>query len=284
MNKHITSLISQYFGKFASHEFKPFFQKIINRSYVYFMGLDMSEFRNPTAYKTLNQLFTRHLIHQRHFSNNSNDFISPCDALITDCGHIVDDYALQIKGMRYKINELLGVHFSEHEKASLDGGDFINLYLSPKDYHRYHAPIDLQVLRIVHIPGKLYPVNIPSLKKRLNLFIENERVVIKCKTENDNIFYIVLVGALNVGVMQLSFEPRIKTNANTFKTGIYEYSDTYLKKGDDFGCFEMGSTIVIVSEKNMLTNLIKTDEHVKFGQTIAKLIPKTSTLQSSQET
>lgn len=273
MSKHITSLLSQYFGKFASHEFKPFFQKIINKSYVYFMGLDMSEFKNPASYKTLNQLFTRHLRHPRHFSRNKNDFISPCDALITDCGHIIDDYALQIKGMRYKVHELLGVHFSKYEKKSLDGGDFINLYLSPKDYHRYHAPIDLQVLRVVHIPGKLYPVNIPSLKKRLNLFIENERVVIKCKTAEDKIFYMVLVGALNVGVMQISFEPRIKTNTNAYETIIYEYSDVYLKKGDDFGCFEMGSTIVIISEKDMLKPLIKTDDHVKYAQTIAKINP-----------
>lgn len=284
MSKHITSLLSQYFGKFASHEFKPFFQKIINKSYIYFMGLDMHEFHNPASYKTLNQLFTRHLRHQRIFSQDENDFISPCDALITDCGNITNNYALQIKGMRYKIDELLGIHFSKQEQALLDGGDFINLYLSPKDYHRYHAPIDLQVLRIVHIPGKLYPVNIPSLKKRLNLFIENERVVMKCKTFNDKIFYIVLVGALNVGVMQLSFEPRIKTNANAHQVSMYEYSDLYLKKGEDFGCFEMGSTIVLISEKNMLKRLIKIDEHVKYAQTIAKLIQNINIPSSAQAT
>ncbi len=284
MSKHITSLLSQYFGKFASHEFKPFFQKVINKSYVYFMGLDMHEFQNPASYKTLNQLFTRHLRHQRIFSQNKNDFISPCDALITDCGNITNNYALQIKGMRYKIDELLGVHFSKQEQMILDGGDFINLYLSPKDYHRYHAPIDLQVLRIVHIPGKLYPVNIPSLKKRLNLFIENERVVMKCKTINDKIFYMVLVGALNVGVMQLSFEPRIKTNANARQASIYEYSDLYLKKGEDFGCFEMGSTIVLISEKNMLNRLIQIDEHVKYAQTIAKLTQDISIPSAAQAT
>ncbi len=270
MNKHITSLISQYFGKFASYQFTPSLQKIINKSYVYFMGLDMSEFKDPVLYKSLNQLFTRHLREKRYFSLDGGNFISPCDSLITDCGTLVHEYALQIKGMRYKIDELLGVNFTQEEKERLYNGQFINLYLSPKDYHRYHVPINLKILKAVHIPGKLYPVNIPSLKKRLNLFVENERVVVQCQTIEGKFFYIILVGALNVGCIQVSFEPKIQTNTDVFTQSVYEYIDLYLNKGDDFGCFEMGSTIVIISEKNMLDILVKKDEHVKYAQTIAK--------------
>ena len=268
----MTSLISQNFGKFASCEFSPWFQKIVNQSYVSLMGLDMSEFHDPSTYKTLNKLFTRNLREQRHFSLDGNDFISPCDSLISECGDLDGSYALQIKGMEYSTDELLGKNFTKEEKERVHNGQFINFYLSPKDYHRYHIPMNLKVLKAVHIPGKLYPVNMPSLKGRLNLFIENERVVIKCETSENKIFYMVLVGALNVGVMQVSFEPRIKTNTDAKVQSVYEYQDLYLNKGDDFGCFEMGSTIVIISEERMFDLLINSKENVRFAQTIAKLV------------
>jgi phosphatidylserine decarboxylase len=265
-------MISQTFGKFASKEFPRWFQNIVNLSYVKLMGLDMSEFHAPSSYKSLNALFTRHLREPRRFSLDAKDFISPCDSLISECGALVDDYALQIKGMRYKTDELLGNNFTHSEKEAVHDGDFINFYLSPKDYHRYHIPINMKVLKAVHIPGKFYPVNFPSLKKRLNLFIENERVVLQCETMEGKRFYMVLVSALNVGVMKVSFEPRIQTNADVVGEQVYEFHDLYLDKGDDFGCFEMGSTIVILSEKGMFEEiLVKVGDKVKFGDTIAKI-------------
>lgn len=270
--KHITSLISQTFGKFANKEFSPWFQNIVNQSYVSLMGLDMSEFNSPSTYKSLNALFTRDLREDRKFSLDGCDFISPCDSLISECGKVVDDYALQIKGMRYKVDELLGDSFSKEEKDVVSDGDFINFYLSPKDYHRYHIPTNLEVLKAVHIPGKFYPVNFPSLKKRLNLFIENERVVLQCKTTDGKIFYMVLVSALNVGVMKVSFEPKIQTNADTTKPSVYEFKNLFLDKGEDFGCFEMGSTIVIISQKDMFKSIdVKAGDKVKYAQTIAKI-------------
>ena len=272
MSKHITSFISQGFGKFASKEFPKWFQSIVNNSYVKLMGLDMNEFHHPSLYKSLNALFTRKLKANRKFSLAAEDFIAPCDAWISELGDIKDEYALQIKGMRYKASELLGYNFSEEEKAYINDGKFINFYLSPKDYHRYHMPTNLKVLKAVHIPGKFYPVNVPSLKKRINLFSENERVVIKCETTDKKIFYMVLVSALNVGVMKLNFEPKIQTNANVMVQSVYDFKNLYLDKGEDFGCFEMGSTIVILAQKDMLEVNIKSGESVKFGETIAKML------------
>ncbi|HIP54951.1 MAG TPA: phosphatidylserine decarboxylase [Sulfurimonas autotrophica] len=271
MNKrHITSAISQIFGKFANKEFPYWLQKIINYSYVKCMGLDMSEFHSPETYKTLNALFTRRLKEPRKFSLDAKDFIAPCDSLITECGNLVEDYSLQIKGMRYKTDDFLGKSFTQEEKSYVHNGEFINFYLSPKDYHRYHIPINLQVLKAVHIPGKFYPVNIPSLKKRLNLFIENERVVLLCQTQEGKKFYIVLVSALNVGVMNLNFEPRIKTNRDVANEQMYSYKNLFLDKGEEFGYFEMGSTIVVLAQKDMLELLVKPNDVVKFGERVAK--------------
>ena len=272
MKKHITSLISQNFGKFANKAFPKWFQNIINRGYVSIMGLDMGEFYPPSHYKTLNELFTRKLREARRYSLDGSDFISPCDALISELGEVKEDYALQIKGMRYKVDELLTDEIAQEAKAELEGGSFINFYLSPKDYHRYHIPLNLQVLKVVHVPGKFYPVNFPSLKKRLNLFVENERVVLECEaTQTKQKFFIVLVSALNVGVMRLSFLPQLQTDADVEKIQVYEPKELYLNKGDDFGCFEMGSTIVVVAQKGMLTPKVQPMQKVSFGEVVAKV-------------
>lgn len=271
MSRHITSAISQAFGKFANKVFPKIIQTFLNKLYISLMGLDMSEFEPASSYKALNALFIRELKEPREFSTRGDAFISPCDSWISECGDLNKDYALQIKGMQYKCDDFLGDEFSQEEKNIIHDGKFINHYLSPKDYHRYHMPCNARVIKIVHIPGKLYPVNIPSLKKRVNLFIENERVVIMCQTQTGKIFYMVLVGALNVGVMQVSFEPRIKTNADALKSSVYEYESLFLDKGYDFGCFEMGSTIIILAQKDMLKLKINMGDHVKFSQTIAKV-------------
>lgn len=272
MNKrHITSLISQNFGKFANKEFPKWFQKIVNSSYVGLMGLDMSDFHASSSYKSLNSLFTRRLREDRSFSLDGSDFISPCDSFISECGTMTEDYALQIKGMRYKCDDFIGDKFSQDEKDVIHNGTFLNFYLSPKDYHRYHIPTNLKVLKAVHIPGKFYPVNMPSLRKRLNLFIENERVVIHCESASGKKFFMVLVSALNVGVMQVSFESKIQTNAIATSPQAYEFDNLYLNKGDDFGCFEMGSTIIVIAEKGTLELDVSAGEDVKYAQTIAKI-------------
>ncbi len=271
MKPHFTSALSQTFGRFASKEHGKTFQNVINRTYVKAMGLDMSDFGAPEAYPSLNALFTRKLRHKRPFSTDPKDMISPCDSLITECGTIQEDMALQIKGMSYSVDGVLGDGITDESKKSVHNGVFVNFYLSPRDYHRYHAPIDMQVVHAIHIPGKLYPVNIPSLKKQVNLFIENERVVLECLSSEGKRFFLILVGALNVGEMEVSFEPRIRTNT-VLTPSQYSYKDLYLSKGDDFGCFRMGSTIVMLCEKEMVELGIASGHNVRFAQTIGRLI------------
>lgn len=271
MNKrHITNRISQIFGGFASKAWPKPVQGFINRKYVKWMGLDMSDFDEANSYPTLNALFTRKLKQTRTFESKTSVMISPCDAWISECGDLSHFDALQIKGMAYDVRDFLTKHIDSSMHKWIDNGSYVNFYLSPKDYHRYHVPIDMKVTKAVHVPGKLYPVNIPSLEKRLNLFIENERVVLECEHEGKQ-FFLVLVGALNVGQMVVDFEPEIATNTQTNQMKVYEYTDVSLKKGDDLGYFKMGSTIILIAPKDMLDISVSQNENVRFGQTIAEV-------------
>ena len=265
---HITNLISQYFGKFAKKEFPSFFQEIINASYVKLMKLNMSEFKNAKYYKSLNALFTRELLINREIDESSDVIISPTDSLITECGRLDDDIALQIKGMKYSVEELL-TYYCRDNFSKVDNGEFMNFYLSPRDYHRYHAPVDFELKKLIHVPGKLYPVNLKYLNKELELFVQNERVVLECEKDG-KIFYMVFVGALNVGQMVFEFEPRVETNKDTKEIKVYTYENIEISKADCLGYFKMGSTVVMIWEKDfvVLENLL--NQNVKFGQKIAK--------------
>ena len=264
---HITNLISQYFGKFAKTEFPDFFQKIVDNVYVKIFKIDMSEFRNAKYYKSLTDLFTRELAIPRQIDENDKHIISPADSFITEAGQLNGETLLQIKGMQYSVEELL-TFYAAKDFDKLNNGSYMNFYLAPSDYHRYHAPVDCKINRLIHVPGKLYPVNLKYLNKEFELFVQNERVVLECE-ENGKVFYIVFVGALNVGQMVFEFEPEFETNIDRKDIKVFDYDTLHVKKGDTLGYFKMGSTVVMVWEKDSVELDFLVNQKVKFGQKIA---------------
>jgi len=270
MAKHYTSVISNAFGKFASHAFPSIIQHSINATYVKLMGLDMSEFREPSTYKTLNKLFTRALETPREIPAGKSKLLCGVDALITDAGTITEGKAYQIKGMRYSIEELFGPYHQE-AAAKMEGGEFINFYLSPRDYHRYHMPMRLKVNTLTHIPGKHYPVNFPLLRNKRDLFIENERVIIECEDEKGRVQVLVLVAALNVGQMVITFEKNVRTNSEIREPIHYRYDNLWVERGELYGWFEMGSTILTFSQKGSIVPKVAINQKVSFGDILGKI-------------
>ena len=56
------------------------------------------------------------------------------------------------------------------------------------------------------------------------------------------------IGALNVGKIQINIESEI---VNLKMNKIYEYKNPIkIKKGEEIGCFHIGSTIVILSKNS----------------------------------
>ncbi len=265
----LTNSASRIFGKIASKRFPSLIQLGINKLYISVTGVDLSAFYPHSHYPTLNALFTRELRYKREFSKDPKSIISPSDSLISAQGVIEASDALQIKGFSYNIRELLTQNFEEKNIERLIGGKFLNFYLSPMDYHRYHVPMDMTVSRVVHIPGLLYPVNFMYLRKVPSLFVKNERVILECKDINGKLFYIILVGALNVGKMTLSFDERIQTNIDASEIKVYDYEDVILKKGDELGMFMMGSTIVLLFENEFVDLEDKEGRAVRFGEIVA---------------
>jgi len=244
-------------------------QYLVNTTYARLMALDLSEFGDLRSYPTLNALFTRQFVKPRVFDADPNRFISPADGLITARGQLVDDTLLQIKGMTYTVSDLLTAH-ATHGQAVI-GGQYINFYLSPSDYHGYHAPTTFRVSKLIHVPGCLYPVNAPSLRKRQNLLVRNERVILECTHTTEKTFYLVFIGATNVGKIVFAFEPRLETNTAAMSVQVYEYQDQTIEKGEYLGSFRMGSSIVLVAQKDFLVLDKMVGEKVRVGDPIAQV-------------
>ncbi|PQQ06258.1 phosphatidylserine decarboxylase proenzyme 1 mitochondrial [Prunus yedoensis var. nudiflora] len=129
------------------------------------------------------------------------------------------------------------------------------IYLKPGDYHRIHAPADWNVLVRRHFSGRLLPVNERATRTIRNLYVENERVVLEGLWK-EGFMALAAVGATNIGSIELSIEPELRTNQARKKLlhseppedRIYEPDGIgrTLKKGDEVAAFNMGSTVVLV--------------------------------------
>lgn len=150
---------------------------------------------------------------------------------------------------------------------------YIVVYLAPGDYHRFHSPVAWVVSSRRHFAGELYSVS-PYLQRTLpGLFTLNERVVLLGRWRW-GFFSYTPVGATNVGSIKINFDRELRTNSLTTDTAADRAAEaaadkgepysgfaeaTYhgasqllkghaLKRGEEMGGFQLGSTIVMVFE------------------------------------
>ena len=223
---------------------------------------------DPSAYTSFNAIFTRALRPGARPLADS-DLICPVDGAVSQLGNIDAGRIFQAKGHDYTATALLAGDgkLAEH----FVDGQFATIYLSPRDYHRYHAPCDMRILSALYVPGELYSVAVSALLKVPNLYAKNERVVLKCELASGKKMWLVFVGALNVGKMKFDFDARIQTNACAGNVALYEYENLSAKKGEQLGMFELGSTILILSEQGAVKFDLAAEQKLKYGDKIGTI-------------
>lgn len=213
-------------------------------------GVDMSEAENAeiASFASFNEFFTRPLKAGARPLAKA-DFVCPVDGTISQFGNIEDHHILQAKGHRFTTTELVGGDAAL--AARFRHGSFANLYLSPKDYHRLHMPCDGRLERMIYVPGNLYSVNPVTARGVPNLFARNERVVCVFNSDEHGSFVMVLVGATIVGSMETVWHGVVNPK-RTGRIGEWEYegSEVVLEKGEEMGRFLLGSTIIMLFEKD----------------------------------
>ena len=160
-------------------------------------------------------------------------------------GAIREGNIFQAKGKYFSSSSLLGA--DDEDSRRFLNGDFITIYLSPKDYHRVHMPIDGELLYTRYIPGKLFSVNLTTTKHIDGLFAKNERLVCIFKTPA-GLCAVVLVGAMMVAGIESVWHGHY--HPNTLVINQFDSQNVRLKKGEEMGRFKFGSTVIVMFEPN----------------------------------
>ena len=231
----------------------------------------MQEAQNPAprSYRHFNEFFTRPLQPQaRPIAGGDYVAASPVDGTVSQLGVIDDRRILQAKGHHFDVIELLGGSYAF--AAPFIGGQFATLYLSPKDYHRIHAPVRSVLHQMVYVPGRLFSVNDATARLVPNLFARNERLVCLFNTEFGPMA-LVMVGALFVSSMQTVFEGVITpTREHAIRYWSYEDAPHVFDKGQELGRFNMGSTVILLFGKGIdWSPALNTGLPIKMGQQLA---------------
>jgi len=218
--------------------------------------VNMAEAANPdiATYKSFNEFFTRPLKNGARPLAQA-DFTCPVDGAISQFGNIEADQIFQAKGHSYSTSALVGGDSLLAQQ--FENGHFACLYLSPKDYHRIHMPCDGTLKRMTYVPGALFSVNPTTAQGVPGLFARNERVVCEFTSVQYGSFIMVLVGATIVGSMATVWHDSVNGIINpprTNKTRVwtYENKNISLKQGEEMGRFLLGSTVVMLFQKETL--------------------------------
>lgn len=235
----------------------------------------MQEAENPdiNSYKTFNDFFTRPLKSDARLMANA-DFICPVDGVISQFGSIRNNQIFQAKGHDYSTLSLVAGNIPLASR--FENGHFACLYLSPKDYHRIHMPCDGRLISMAYVPGDLFSVNPTTAENVSHLFARNERVVCEFVSETHGVFVMVLVGATIVGSMATVWQGIINPpRSKTIRKWQYSSQEIMLSQGEEMGRFMLGSTVVMLFEKDALTFATNWQPRlkVKLGETMATGIP-----------
>lgn len=242
--------LSEFAGRVAASSGRHTPQLI--RWFVARYGVDLSEAENPDfrSYASFNDFFTRPLKAGARPLADA-DFICPVDGAISQFGSIDDHHIVQAKGHRFTTADLLGGDSAL--AATFRDGSFANLYLSPKDYHRLHMPCDGELTRMVYVPGALFSVNPTTARGVPGLFARNERVICLFKSPSHGRFAIILVGATIVGSIATVWHGVVNAKrSGKITEWPYASSEVVLCKGEEMGRFLLGSTIVMLFEKDAI--------------------------------
>ena len=230
--------------------------------YVRAYKVNLAECEGPDAYPSFDAFFTRPLKPGlRAICDNDDAVVSPADGSIEAMGTIDLDRTLTIKQRPYRVAELIG---DEADAKRYAGGQFAVIYLSPRDYHRVHAPVSGAVAMVRSCPGDLFPVNSIGERHVPSLFSRNRRVAIVIDTERLGRITVVMVGAIIVGRITVT-----ALGGRDVPLGDHHIRPALsVQKGDEIGVFHLGSTAIVFVEPGHVRPFVRPLGPVRLGQSL----------------
>jgi phosphatidylserine decarboxylase len=222
---------------------------------------------DPLAYQHFNAFFTRKLRADARLADaDPATLLCPADGRISQSGDIVEGRIFQAKGHDYTAAELLG---DEAAAAPYRNGRFVNVYLSPRDYHRVHMPLAGRLKETVHVPGRIFSVAPFAVEAIPRLFARNERLVCHFEGEHGP-FVLVMVGAILVSSVATVWDGLvIPPYASSIRRKSFEGQNIMLERFAEMARFNMGSTVILLMPEGMATlDTLQPQQPVQVGQRI----------------
>ena len=270
------TLLTSIMYRAARVRFAPWKNRQI-RWFIARYGVDMSEASNSDAhaYEHFNAFFTRGLrAGSRPLAGAAETVVCPADGCISAIGDIRAGTLLQAKGQHYSVESLLGG--DDGRAAAFTEGRFATIYLSPRDYHRVHMPVDGRLREMTYIPGRLFSVNFATARVVSRLFTRNERLVCIFDTEVGPMA-LILVGAMMVAGMQTVWAgPVTPPHGQPMRSWRYDGENAMrLSRGEEIGRFNTGSTVVVLFPAGRVdwSRASKAESSVRMGQEMGRLLP-----------
>ncbi len=239
--QHVLSLMMYRLTRCRIRWFKNAFIRFICRQYQ--VNLAEAATQDLSYYPHFNAFFTRELKAGARPLAEA-EWVSPVDGVISQAGSVKEGQIVQAKGHDYSLLSLLGG--DDSLAAEFDQGQFMTIYLSPKDYHRIHMPITGTVRKMRYVPGKLFSVSPRTARTVPDLFARNERVVVTFDTAIGPMV-MVLVGAVFVGSMETVWAGQITPSyGHVIEQWQYDDNAMTIQQGDEMGRFNMGSTVILL--------------------------------------
>jgi phosphatidylserine decarboxylase len=231
--------------------------------YVRAYGVDLEEcVPRVGAYHSFDHFFTRELREgQRAIAPGERDLVSPSDGKIESLGPIDAEGSLLVKKRPYRVAELIG---DTVDARRYHGGQFAVVYLSPRDYHRVHSPVDGDITLVRSMPGDLFPVNAIGERHFPTLFSRNRRVAIVIDTPASGRVTVVMVGAIIVGRITVDV-----IEGQDVRVGNHViHPSRPVAKGDEIGIFHLGSTAIVFVEPGMSAPFAPAPRRVRMGESL----------------
>ncbi|MEM6484805.1 MAG: archaetidylserine decarboxylase [Pseudomonadota bacterium] len=234
-------------------------------------GVDFSEAEEPfpEAYESFNQFFTRPL-KQGVRPLCDSGIACPADGVVSEFGRIDNGRLMQAKGRTYTLSDLLAG--DEDSSTLFAAGEFCTVYLSPRDYHRVHMPLDGELSSCCYVPGDLFSVNQATASSVENLFARNERHI-SCFETPRGPMAVILVGAMIVAGIETVWQGQVAPPPRRITRWNHKEPEpkVQLNRGQEMGRFLLGSTVILLFPEGAVSWVdgCKVGAAVRVGQQIA---------------
>lgn len=266
-NRVPRALLTRRMGWFSQLR-SPWLARLSIRIWRLFTDLDLSDAREQ-RFDSLHACFTRALVDGARPADPDPALLaSPSDGIVGACGRVEGTTVFQAKGYPYQLTELFG---PSQDITPFKDGVFITLRLTSSMYHRFHAPHDGRVEHVTYLSGDTWNVNPIALKRVERLFCRNERAVLRTRlARGGHQVALVPVAAILVASIRLHF---LDVLLHLRWRGPNEMPcDAAMRKGEELGWFQHGSTILIFAPKGFaLLPGIECGARVKAGQALMRL-------------